>query len=91
MSLRVRLSEDITHAMKSQGREREQLAVLRLLLAAVKNEEIAIQVRTEGLTDEQMIAVVRREVKKRRDAVAMYRQHGEETRAAAEESEMKVL
>jgi uncharacterized protein YqeY len=43
------------------------------------------------LTDEQVVAVVRREVKKRKDAVTLYRGHGEETRARAEEAEAALL
>lgn len=92
MSLRTQLNDDLTRAIKdATGEGRSRLGVLRMLLAAVKNEEIAAGTRAQGLTDEQMIAVVRREVKRRREAANMYRSHKEEERARMEEGEAEVL
>ena len=92
MSLRTQLNDDVIKAMKDASAEgKARLGVLRFLLSAVKNEEIAAGTRVEGLNDEQMIAVVRREVKRRREAAEMYRSHKEEERARAEESEAAIL
>ena len=92
MSLSERIREDIQAAQKDLRDEgKRRLGVLRMLSAALKNEEIALKARETGLTDEQVIAVVRREVKKRKDATALYRSHGEEERAKAEEGEAAVL
>ena len=92
MSLSETIRHDAQGAQKDASEEgRRRLGVLRMLVAAVQNEEIALKVKDKGLTDEQAIAVVRREVKKRKDAVTLYRTHGEEGRAAAEEGELAVL
>lgn len=69
----------------------QKLSVLRMLMAAISNEEIAKGVRETGLTDDQVMAVVKREAKKRSDAAEAYRKGGDETRAAQEEAELSML
>lgn len=81
-----KVREDVKEAMRSAQKER--LGVLRMLLAALQNEEIA---RGRELTDEDGLGVVAKAVKQRRDSVAQYRAGGREDLAAREEAEIVVL
>lgn len=81
-----KVREDVKEAMRSGHKER--LGVLRMLLAALQNEEIA---RGRELTDEDGLGVVAKAVKQRRDSVAQYRAGGREDLAAREEAEIVVL
>lgn len=81
-----RVETDLRAALKSGDKER--LSTLRLLLTEVKNERIR---RGEELDDEAFVAVVRRAVKKCREAAEGYRSGGREEQAAKEEREAEVL
>ncbi|MEW6610970.1 MAG: GatB/YqeY domain-containing protein [Patescibacteria group bacterium] len=92
MSLYLTIREDMNAAQKEGGESgKARLGVLRMLVAALQNEAIALRVKEQGLSDDQVIAVVRREVKRRRDAAQVYREHGEEERARREEAENEIL
>ncbi len=65
-----------------------RVSTLRLLLSAFNYEQIEKQ---HNLTEEEELAVVRREAKKRREAAEMYKNAGAAERAAKEESELRVL
>lgn len=75
-----------TEAMKAK--DTNALAVLRLLKSALANERIA---KMHDLSSEEELQVVRREVKKRDDSIALYRQGGAEDKAKAEEAESAYL
>lgn len=83
-----RLQDDLTAAMKSGG-EREK-STLRMAIAAVKNAAVAGDEAVQ-LTDEQIIAVLRAEAKKRSEAAEIYAQAGRADAAAAERDELAVL
>ena len=63
-------------------------STLRLLLSAFNYEKIDKQ---HELNDEEELIVIRREAKKRRESIEMYRKAGAEDRAAKEETELKIL
>ncbi|MBI2330422.1 GatB/YqeY domain-containing protein [Candidatus Daviesbacteria bacterium] len=65
-----------------------KVSTLRLLLSEIKNKEIAQGV---NLPDEEIISVVQREAKKRKEAAEGFRAGGREDSAAKEEIELKVL
>jgi len=67
MSLKERLLEDMKRAMKSKDKER--LSVIRMLRAAVLNEE---KNKTRELDEDEVIDVLAREAKKRREAIPEY-------------------
>lgn len=67
MSLKERLLEDMKSAMKSKDKER--LSVIRMLRAAVLNEE---KNKTRELDEDEVIDVLAREAKKRREAIPEY-------------------
>ncbi|KMY54800.1 MULTISPECIES: GatB/YqeY domain-containing protein [Bacillaceae] len=72
MSLLERLNDDIKQAMKNK--EKEKLTVIRMLKASLQNE--AIKVGSEGLTEDQELAVLSREVKQRKDSLHEFEKAG---------------
>jgi len=69
MSLASRLTEDMKAAMKAREAGRLQLSVIRLAKAAIKNQEIA---KGHELNDAEIIEVLAREAKMRRDTIPEY-------------------
>ncbi len=63
-------------------------STLRLLLSAFNYEQIDKQ---HELTDEEELAVIRREAKKRKESIEMYKKAGAADRAQKEETELKIL
>lgn len=72
MSLLERLNDDIKQAMKSK--DKEKLTVIRMLKASLQNE--AIKAGSEGLTEDQELAVLSREVKQRKDSLHEFEKAG---------------
>ncbi len=68
------------------------LSVLRLLLASIHNKEIALrQGEPVELTDEQIIEVIKSEIKKRKEAAELYGQGKRADLADKEKSELEIL
>ena len=86
MGLAERLAEDLRRALKN--RDEVRVSTLRLARAAVHNLEIE---RGRPLSDSEVQEVLRREVKRRREAIEAYRRGGREEAARREELEMAVL
>ena len=86
MALREQLNEDMKAAMKA--REAEKLAALRLLLAAVKQREVDERIT---LDDAQLIAVIDRMIKQRKDSIAQYEKAARQDLADKEKFEISVL
>lgn len=81
-----KLQEDLKNAQLS--RDEVRVSTLRLLLSEIKNTEIS---KGGKLVDEDIILVVQREVKKRKEAASLFRSGGREILAQKEEAELKVL
>lgn len=73
------------------GGNRFEADVLRNLKAAILNEEVARNKREEGLSDPEIEQVIAREVKKRRESIALYAQNGRQDLADDEAREVAVL
>ena len=87
-TLKEQLQADLTTAMKS--RDELSAATLRMALTAVTNEEVAgKQART--LSDEDVVAVLGKEAKKRLEAAQAYADAGHPDRAERELAELGVL
>ncbi|MHB0976269.1 MAG: GatB/YqeY domain-containing protein [Candidatus Aquicultorales bacterium] len=86
MSLKEQLSNDMKAAMRSGDKLR--LSTIRLLISEIKNAEIA---KGEGLADEEVVELVQRQVKRRREAVEQYEKGGRAELAEKETSEAKIL
>lgn len=86
--MKQRLQNDLTTAIKARDELRS--ATIRLALAAIKTEEVAGKEARE-LSEAEIIQVLAREAKKRKEAAEVYRSAGAEDRAKAEEAELAVL
>ena len=86
MTLSERIESAMRDAMRARDEQRTQ--TLRMARAAAQNLRIE---RRRDLTDEEVIEVLGRQVKQRRESIAMYRDAGHEDRAAAEEAEAAIL
>ena len=86
MSLKGRIQEDVKSAMRAH--ERERLAALRLITAAIKQKEV--DDRTE-LDDEQVLAVLDKMVKQRRDSLEQYSKAGRDDLALKEQFELDLI
>ena len=86
MSLKARLTEDMKAAMK--GGDKERLQVIRLANAAIKQREVDERIE---LDDAQVLAVLEKMVKQRRDSVSQYEDANREDLAAIERFEIGVI
>jgi uncharacterized protein YqeY len=88
MTLEERLDADLKEAMRS-GDAARKLAI-RSVKAAIREAEVAgAEART--LTDQEVLAVIARQVKQRRDSVAEFARGGRPDLVAKEEAEIAVL
>lgn len=87
-ALKSRLQNDLTAAMKA--RDELTTATLRMLLAAVGTEQVAGKVARE-LSDDEVLKVVAREAKKRREAAEAFARGDRPDRAERELAEERVL
>jgi len=85
-TLSGRIESAMRDAMRARDAQRTQ--TLRMAMAAAHNVKIA---RGRDLTDEDVVDVLTKQVKLRRESTAMYRDGGREERAAAEEAEAAIL
>ncbi|MFI0369615.1 GatB/YqeY domain-containing protein [Actinomadura sp. 1N219] len=88
MTLKEKLETDLSAAMKTRDEVRTR--TLRMALTAVKNEEVAGK-QSRTLSDEDVVRVLTREAKKRREAAAAFGDAGREEQAQAERDEGEVL
>lgn len=84
--IKDRIREDMKAAMRSHDAAR--LSTIRLLLAAIKQREIDEQIES---ADDDVMAVIAKMVKQRRDSVEQYRAGGREDLAQTEQAEIDVL
>ncbi|AEW95251.1 MULTISPECIES: GatB/YqeY domain-containing protein [Streptomycetaceae] len=87
-TLKQRLQEDLTVALKA--RDEVRLAALRLTLSAVSKEETA-GTQARELSDDEVLKVITREAKKRREAAEAFEQGGRSESAARERAEGEIL
>ncbi|PKK11882.1 MULTISPECIES: GatB/YqeY domain-containing protein [Thermomonospora] len=87
-ALKAKLEADLSAAMKARDELRTR--TLRMALTAVRNEEVAGKQARE-LSDDEIIKVLTREVKKRREAAEAFAGAGRAEQARAERAESEVL
>jgi len=86
MSIQGRIESDYIQAYKAKDTVR--LAVLRHLKTAAKNREVEV---LRPLTDDDLLDLISRQVKQRKDSIEQYEKHGRTDLAAVELAEMDVL
>jgi uncharacterized protein YqeY len=86
MSLKNQILEEVKNAMRA--REKERLSVLRLVTAAIKQREVDERI---DLDDEQVLQVLDKMVKQRRESLEQYEKAAREDLAAQERYELEVI
>ena len=85
-NLKEKLEVDLRQAMKD--RDNVKRSVLRLLLAAIKNAEIA---KRDSLDNPDILGIVAKEIKQRNESIEAFKQGDRQDLVAQEEAEMAVL
>jgi len=86
VSLKQQINDQVKQAMK--GGEKARLKVLRMLTAAIKQKEIDERIE---LDDAQVLAVIDKMVKQRRESIEQYTAGGRAELAEAEQAEIDIL
>ena len=86
MSLKQQITEDMKTAMRAKDTAR--LGAIRLLLAAIKQREVDERIE---LSDADVIAIIEKMNKQRRDSISQYEAAGRQDLADVEKFEMSVL
>ncbi|MDR2524565.1 MAG: GatB/YqeY domain-containing protein [Candidatus Nomurabacteria bacterium] len=89
----MKIMDEISTKLKQAMLARDQFltGVLRDLKSAILYEEVAKKKRDTGLGEEEIQAVIAREVKKRDDAIEIYNSAGDTPRADKETAERQIL
>jgi uncharacterized protein YqeY len=85
-ALKDRITEEMKNAMRAG--EKERLATIRLILSAIKQREVDERIQ---LDDSQVLAVVEKMVKQRKESIAQFEAGGRADLVAKEQAEMAVL
>lgn len=86
MTLKERITEDMKIAMKA--RETERLGAIRLLLSSIKQKEVDERIQ---LSDPDVVAVIEKMLKQRRDSISQFEAAGRTDLADKEKFEVGVL
>jgi uncharacterized protein YqeY len=86
MTLKTRITEDMKAAMRA--REAARLSTIRLLLAAIKQREVD---ERKELTDADIVGVIDKMVKQRKDSIAQFEAGKRQDLADAERAELAIL
>ncbi|HMA34547.1 MAG TPA: GatB/YqeY domain-containing protein [Chloroflexia bacterium] len=88
MTIEARLLQDLPDAMRAGAAGERRKATIRLARAAIKNAQIAAG---QPLSDDEVVAVLQREVKQRRDSIEEYTKGHREDLAQIEREEIAIL
>ena len=86
MGLFQKLQEEMKSSLKSGDKER--LSVIRMLISEIKKAQIDAK---RELTDEEIIKILQKYAKQRKESIKQYREAGREDLAQKEEAELKVV
>ncbi len=87
MNLREKILEDVKSAMKNK--EADRLSAVRFLQSAIKYREI--ELRPNAITEQDILGVIRKLVKQRKDSIAEFEKAQRQDLVAKENFELKVL
>jgi uncharacterized protein YqeY len=86
MSLKNQITDDMKTAMRAKDSER--LATIRLLIAEIKRKEVDERIE---LDDAQVVAIVEKMIKQRKDSISQFEAGGRQDLADIEKAELAVL
>ena len=84
--LKQKLTDDLKQAMRD--RDKVKLSVIRLVMAAIKNAEIA---RQTTLDDTDILGIIAKEARQRRESIEAFRQGNRQDLVTQEEAELAIL
>lgn len=84
--LKQKLTDDLRQALR--GRDKVRCSVIRLVMAAIKNAEIA---RQATLNDTDILGVIAKDVRQHQESIDAFRQGNRQDLVAQEEAELAVL
>jgi len=87
------LKEDIDRDLKTAllAGDKTLVTTIRGLKSAILYVEVAENKRDQGLDDEEVVTILRKEAKKRQESADLYKQGGNQEKAEAELTELKVI
>ena len=86
MSLKYQITDDMKAAMRAK--ESARLGTIRLLTAAIKQKEVDERIE---LTDDQILAIIEKMIKQRKDSISQFEAGGRQDLADIEKSELVIL
>jgi len=89
MSLIQKIEEDLKAAFI--GKREQELQVLRLLKAKLQNKAIELKIALDKMVDDEVLKILKTEVKSRKDAIQTYQEKNLADLVAKEEAEIAVL
>ncbi|WP_366656998.1 GatB/YqeY domain-containing protein [Fodinicurvata sp. EGI_FJ10296] len=90
--IRQRLTDSLKQAMKE--RDDRTVRTIRLILAALKDRDIAVRTKTgrqDGLDDQEIVSLLQTMVKQRRESIALYEQGARVDLAEGEQAEIAII
>ncbi|MCU7797134.1 MAG: GatB/YqeY domain-containing protein [Candidatus Thiodiazotropha sp. (ex Myrtea spinifera)] len=84
--LKTRIQDDVKAAMKAK--EKDRLTTLRLITAAIKQREVDERIEMD---DDQVLAVLEKMIKQRRDSITQYENAGRQELADQEKREIAII
>lgn len=84
-----KITEDYITAMKA--RDSLKISVLSMLRSAIKYQEIENRASGKNLTEEDVVIVISKEIKKREESIEVYKDAGRDELAAKESDELAIL
>lgn len=85
-ALKQKLTDDLKQAMR--GRDKLRSSVIRLIMAAIKNAEIAKQA---SLDEADILGIITKEARQRKESIEAFRQGDRQDLVAQEEAELAIL
>lgn len=89
MALKETISQDLKEALRNK--EELKVSVLRMFLAALANKEIELLKKTQGLSEEEEVQVLKKEIKNRTKAIEAFVKGGRKDLTEKETKEKEIL
>lgn len=87
MQYLAKIQKDFKQAFKAK--KETEVSVLRMLLSAIKNAEVAK--KRQELTNEEIIKIIKQQIKQRRDSIDQFKKGNRQDLAEKEEKELPIL
>ena len=89
MSLEKKIEEKLSESLKNK--DKNTFPTLRLMISAIKDAKIAKKVRDINLSDQEVVAILKKMVKQRNDSCDAYRKAGREELLKTEQNEISII